>query len=261
MPLAKNQADGLYNVMVRWRDGAANWSDPVVATVTLDQTPPTVEAPAQLFVAGSSISSGQITINVPVDATDNLTGVASLGLNQKTNSGAWKNVPVAAPESLTETTVDRFLTPGNLYNFRARATDVATNTSAWAVGQAVNLKKEQESSARIHFAGGWKKVSSSTYWGGAAKKSSTAGATASISFTGTSIAWVGRTGPDRGKVQILIDGKALPGSIDLYSATAQTKRVVWAYSWATKGTHTVTIKVLGTSGRPTVDLDAFVTAE
>jgi len=102
-------------------------------------------------------------------------------------------------------------------------------------------------------------VSSPAYWGGAARKSSTAGAKASLTFTGRSIAWVARTGPDRGKAQIYINGTHLV-TVDLYSATAQAQRVVWARSWSTASERKVTIRVVGTTGRPRIDLDALVTA-
>jgi hypothetical protein len=36
--------------------------------------------------------------------------------------------------------------------------------------------------------------------------------------------------------------------------------VVWTYSWDSTATHRVTVRVLGTSGRPRIDVDAFLTA-
>ena len=49
-------------------------------------------------------------------------------------------------------------------------------------------------------------------------------------------------------------------TVDLYSATSKHQQVVWAGSWTTAASRTITIRVQGTSGRPRVDLDAFVTA-
>ena len=255
--LAQNAVDGLYNVMVRWRDGAANWSDPVVATVTLDETPPTVQAPLPVFVANTSISGGKVAMDIPVEGTDNLTGVADFDLGQKTGAGAWKDVPVAPSTSLAQDPVGRLLAPGNKYTFRVRATDVATNASPWAVGPPLKVKKIQESSARLHYSSGWTSTSNGGYWGGHAKKTTKQGATVSLTFTGTSIAWVSRVGPDRGAVQISIDGVRV--TLNLYSPTVGYQRVVWTHSWSTRSTHTVTVKALS-SGQP-VELDAFLTGE
>lgn len=68
-----------------------------------------------------------------------------------------------------------------------------------------------------------------------------------------------RTGPDRGKAQIFVNGTKV-ATVDLYSATARPQRIVWAGNWSTTARRTITIRVVGTSGRPRIDLDAFVTA-
>jgi hypothetical protein len=34
--------------------------------------------------------------------------------------------------------------------------------------------------------------------------------------------------------------------------------IVWRKSWTAPGSHTVQVRVLGTSGRPRVDADAFL---
>jgi hypothetical protein len=78
-----------------------------------------------------------------------------------------------------------------------------------------------------------------------------------MSFTGRSIEWVSRKGPARGKAQIYING-VLKATVDLYASSYQNQRVVWAANYSTSTTRTISIRVLGTSGRPRVDLDAFV---
>ena len=47
---------------------------------------------------------------------------------------------------------------------------------------------------------------SNAYWGGVAKRSSSAGARALITFTGRSIAWVARKGPSYGKATLYVNG-------------------------------------------------------
>jgi len=83
------------------------------------------------------------------------------------------------------------------------------------------------------------------------------GATASLSFQGRAIGVVAQRGPDRGQADILVDGKKV-ASIDLHAATLQERRVVFTVRWSGLATHTISVVVAGTQGRPRVDLDAFV---
>ena len=161
---------------------------------------------------------------------------------------------------MSEFTIQRLLAPQHKYTFRARATDFATNGSGWALGPTINIKCLQESSSRIRYSGSWTKVKNSSYWGGTAKKSSKAGASATLTFTGRAFAWVARTGQDRGQALVYVDG-VLAATVDLFSSTRQNKRVVFAKSWTSSLTHTVRIHIVGTSGRPTVEVDALLTGE
>ena len=77
------------------------------------------------------------------------------------------------------------------------------------------------------------------------------------SFTGHAIALVGSKGPGRGKARVYVDG-VLAKTVDFYRSTAVHRQVVFTRSWATAGPHTLKVVVLGTTGRPRVDVDAFV---
>jgi hypothetical protein len=87
----------------------------------------------------------------------------------------------------------------------------------------------------------------------------TAGAVATITVSGTSVDWVTRTGPDQGTAQLLLDGSVVK-SVDLYTATAHAGV---RYSVPlTSGSHVLTVKSLGTknasSTAATVTVDGFV---
>ena len=47
-------------------------------------------------------------------------------------------------------------------------------------------------------------------------------------------------------------------TVDLYRSSYQYRAVAWQKTWSTSGTRTIKLVVAGTSGRPRVDLDAFV---
>ena len=260
-PYASNQAwtlpatNGTRTVYVKWVDKAGNRSVVKTDTIKLDTVAPVVTEPRRGFVVDTAISSGKISLRVPWSGSDATSGIARYELGQSTDGGAWTTVST----TLTSPTATRSLEALHTYRFRVRAVDKAGNTGAWATGPTFRISRYSEFNSAIVYSGTWTTVSSSAYWGGAAKKSSMAGAKASLTFTGRSIAWVARTGPDRGEAQIYVNGSLLT-NVDLYSPTAGAQRVVWVGTWTTTSERKVTIRVAGTTGRPRIDLDALVTA-
>ena len=191
---------GEHTVYAKFSDAFDNWSEVVTDSIIYDHNPPSVDPPGELFVQGSTIIGGKVTVEVPINTNDNGSGVADFDLNQKTGSGAWKDVPVPPAAAVSEDVIDRLLATQKKYTFRARATGSAANPSPRAVGPAVNIRTVQDSSARIIYRNGWKVTKNSAYWGGAAKTATKDGATARIAISGTSIALVSTTGPGRGEV-------------------------------------------------------------
>jgi hypothetical protein len=154
--------------------------------------------------------------------------------------------------------MDRLVWLGHTYRFRVRALDNAANVGAWAYGPASRLSAISQSIPAVHYHGSWSTVTSSTtWWGGTARSSSTAGSTVSYTFPGRSIAWVGVKAPTRGKAQIYING-VLRATVDLWLSTVHKRHVIWQTTYAGSATRTITIKVLGTPGRPRVDVDGFI---
>jgi hypothetical protein len=83
------------------------------------------------------------------------------------------------------------------------------------------------------------------------------GASATLTFTGRMIGLVATRSPAHGVVRIYVDG-ALVASVDCQELTTRHRSVVWQRSYATSATRTIKVAVVGTSGRPRVDLDAFI---
>jgi hypothetical protein len=247
--------DGIRTVYAKWRDQAGNWSAVATDTILLDTLAPTVTAPRRGFVARSAISNGSISMWVPWSGSDATSRIARYELMQQMDGGVWTTVST----TLTSPGINRSLATEHTYAYRVRAFDKAGNASAWLSGGTFRVSRFSETNPSIAYVGGWTTVANATQWGGQTRKSTAAGATASLTFTGRSIAWVAPTGPDRGKAEVYVNGTRV-ATVDLYAATTQSQRVVWTGSWTTATSRTVMIKVLGTSGRPRVDLDAFVTA-
>ena len=153
------------------------------------------------------------------------------------------------------------IAPGAAYRFRLRATDTAGNTSSWVTTSAAKLALVQENATSITYAGTWKRVSMTAASGGYVKYATRSGATATLTFSGTSVALVTDTGPARGLAELWLDGHKV-ATLDLYSATVAKKQLVWAPTAPlAAGSHTLQLTVLGAknahSTSTRVDLDAF----
>jgi hypothetical protein len=141
--------------------------------------------------------------------------------------------------------------------YRVRAVDAAGNAGAWVNGITLNPRLTQQTSSSVKYSGTWASKSSSSFSGGSAKYAKAAGRSASLKFTGRSIALVTTKAPSRGKVKVYVNG-AYVATVDLYGASTQYRALAWQKTWSSSGTRTIKLVVAGTSGRPRVDLDAFV---
>jgi beta-propeller uncharacterized protein DUF5122 len=220
-----------------------------------DHAAPTVSAVKNRPRTGGAFVGGAAPWTVTWTGKDTGgSGVARYELAQSRNGGTWTVVNV----NLHSITAAVALGTGSTYRFRVRAVDRAGNVGSWVYGSTFKLKAVSQSSTSVHYRGTWVTSTSSTaWWGGTAKSSSTKGSTASFTFTGRSIAWVGLKAANRGKAYVYING-VLKATVDLYSATTLKQRVVWSAYYSASATRTITIKVLATSGRPRVDVDGFL---
>ena len=247
--------DGPKTVYLRWHEaGADQWSPIVSDTVVLEPAPPTADAPTQRFVAGTTVSSGQVPAVVSWSGHAGSEDLAGYTLDRSVDGGPWTGVGTDIPG----TSVIGLVTAGHTYRHRVTAVDVEAHESLPAIGPTTRVAVYSEANGRVSYAGSWSTLKSAVFWGSAARTSTRAGATASITFTGRSIAWVARSGPDRGKAEVYVNGTKV-ATVDLYSKTYQRQRIAWAGSWSSSASRKVTIRVVGTKGHPRVDIDAFVT--
>jgi hypothetical protein len=115
----------------------------------------------------------------------------------------------------------------------------------------------QDSSPAIRWGGAWSSASYPRYAGGTVRYATSAGASATLAFTGKAISWIGPVGPTRGRARVYVDGK-LVGTIDLRASRFAARRTLYATSWSTPGAHTLRIQVLVAAGRPVVAIDELV---
>jgi hypothetical protein len=109
----------------------------------------------------------------------------------------------------------------------------------------------------VTYRGTWSRTSSTPATDGTIRTATQAGASARYQFTGRGIAIVAPTSANRGRISVLIDGVNV-ATVDLRSSSTLHRRVVFSRTFSASGTHTIELRVQGTSGRPTVSLDGFV---
>jgi hypothetical protein len=109
-----------------------------------------------------------------------------------------------------------------------------------------NDKRVEESSGGVTFSGPWTRGDSGWGWSaGSAMQSATSGATASITFTGTSIRWIGSRGRGMGIAMVSVDGGP-PWEVNLFARpTDEIHTPVVTLSDLGPGQHTLTITVTG----------------
>jgi hypothetical protein len=221
-------------------------------------TVPTTSAPVASIIAPQTLSTtGRGLVSVSWTGSDPQNDIVRFELQRSFNGGAF--TAVALPSSLS-TSVNVALDPG-AHQFRVRAIDAAGNVGAFKTGETFGLRLLSQSSTAVRYVGTWTTYSVTGALGGSVRASDQAGATATLVFTGTGVSWVATPGTNRGIADVLIDG-VLVGSVDLYSPTRQTRRVVFSRSGLTNGTHTLTVRVRGARNpRSTlnrVDVDGFL---
>jgi hypothetical protein len=247
-------ADGAYTVYAQWQDAVGHWSALASASVRVDRTPPQVSG--LIAEVGPDTTLGRSTVPVRLRwlVSDAGSGLASTAVEVSRNGGPW-SVPAGASVTPTGSTFE--VDAGVSWRGRVRAIDALGNVSANVTTPAVLPSVVEEKSALVRYAGRWTKVRASSASGGSLRYATAKSATATLTFDGRSVAWVTPRGTKFGKAKVLIDGVVV-ATVDLRATSTQSRRIVFARSWASSGRHTIRIKVLGTSGRPRVNLDCFV---
>jgi hypothetical protein len=254
VPWVLPAGDGRRSVYVQWRDRLANISAISTASIVVDTVVPTSAMGASSITKPAMTSSTAVLVHLAWAGSDARTGVASFRLLRSIDGGAFA---LLAQYSGTTTSVSTYFTAGHRYQFEVEAVDRAGNVGSPAVGPQMLMSAVGESSRSITYRSTWTLQSVRGAFGGRTRYTARRGATATYRFSGRSIAWVAPKSLARGSAKVYVDG-VYRGTISLYSRTTRARQVVFAQTWASVGTHTIKLVVLGTLHHPRVDLDAFV---
>lgn len=247
-------APGTYRVTATFRDpiGTERQTSTTIA-VAADTVAPTITALRQRLVPGSQLGTSAIPVQIAWTASDAGSGVDHVEVARQTDGGAW----VVIDGDLAAASITRDQYRGHRYRFRVRAVDSAGNVSPWSYTATFGPTAYSETNAKLRYTGTWSTAASSGAYGGGFRATSRAGASATITFTGRSVAWVAPKSPIRGWAKVYLDG-AYKGRVNLGATSLEQRRLVYAWNWTTRGTHTLRIVNEATSGRPRIDLDAIV---
>src|SRR5258706_3423284 len=104
----------------------------------------------------------------------------------------------------------------------------------------------EESNAAVTLSSGWTNADTRLAWsGGAAVQSNVAGATASFTFTGTSVRWLGARGSGMGVAVVSVDGVPVQEVFLDFFPAHEIRPPVITINDLSDGPHTLTIQVLG----------------
>jgi hypothetical protein len=218
-----------------------------------DQSPPNVEAPRSRLYTPSTLGTTTAPVRTTWSVSDPC-AISRSGLERREGASAWAGRALPGTEA---TSIKEPLLVGSTYRYAVNATDGAGNASEREKGPFFEPLVRQSSTANVTFSGDWTRGASNNFSGGATRYATDAGASATYSFTGSSIGWVAAVGPGRGAADVYVDG-VYRSTVGLHAASPATRRVVFVASWPSQGPHTIEIVVVGTLGHPRVDVDAFV---
>jgi hypothetical protein len=223
------------------------------APAASDDTPPTVSAPATKLRSGVALTGTSLPVSATWTASDATSGLASTTLEVDTDGAGYMPVALAAPTTVAWT---GGLEAGHTHRLRAGATDANGNAADPATGPELVAVLVQENGSGVRASGTWKTATSAAASGGRTRYASAKGASLSFTFTGRSVAWVGRKAYANGRASLYLDGK-LVGTIKQHATSTTNRFVTWARTFPTTGKHVLKIVVLASPGTGRVDVDAF----
>lgn len=229
---ARNSTSGAYGKYQIIPSSWAAWAKQYLGSATAPQTPANQE-----IVAHRKVTALYVWLDSwPAVAHWWLTG------SGEKNASLWS--------SFSRSYVNRIMALMKSYG-GAVGTTSASARKSWIDASDPRVG---EASKAISYRLGWSSARYASYSGRTVRYATRTGASATMRFTGTGIAWVGPVGPTRGTARVYIDGKAV-AVVSLKRAAFRARAIVFQRT-LTAGTHTIRI-VVASSGRP-VAIDELI---
>jgi hypothetical protein len=243
----------------------SNWGRTATTdlSVTVVNDLPTASAPRVMANAGSGVAMDGNGVPTAAAirviwsaATDKSSAIAGYEVEHSVNGGGWTGT--RSLSARTRSAVFYGLDLAANHGFRLRARDAVGNWSAWQpMASDVTFTSITDRSPSIGYRVSWTRFSTMTGTNHVQTSSHTRWATARLTFTGRGIAVLAPRGPGRGKIRVFVDGVDR-GTVDTYRSRFLPRVMVFVKRFTSTGTHTVVVRVEGTSGRPNFSLDGFI---
>jgi hypothetical protein len=222
----------------------------------VDTTGPTIGSFTR-GLAPTQVGLKTTPVRVAWSASDP-SGVCRYTLAERVNGGPWTRVTLARALSKVAT---RPLRNPSSYEERLTARDCKGNVTTQTL-PSFQLLRVGEASSSISYSGSWARTASSTAIGGAMMTTAQAGASASLTATGTTFALVAPKGPTRGSVRVLVDGE-VKATVNLYAKTATPRMPVFRTNFfdaahPAAASHVIRLIDVSTHSRTRLSLDGFV---
>ena len=233
-----------------------------------DVTPPT-GTPPRPTSWGTGLINGAAPIVVTWSATD-ASGISWYDTSYRVNGGAWQFPgDFANQDSSHEFSIGY----GQSYQWMAAATDNYGNRGLSVTGPAFTVRKYEESASLLRYTGVWHADTTSPLaliasGAGCCMRVPPGQAYASPSPARPSPSPLPRRSRRAGEVWVYVDG-ALRATVDENRDTSSGEdpdtgdtidgsSILYGQTWTSAATHTIKLVVVGTPGRPRVNVDAFL---
>ena len=215
---------------------------------------PTTTTPVAALRIGAALSGTALPITLTWRSNDpGDSGIQYYQVERSTNGGAtW----VTLPGTYATPSANLTATAAGTVRYGVRAVDWGGNTGAWMIGPAIGPSLVQQTSALVKRVGVWSLASALAYSGASSRYSVKAASYVTFKTANRSIALVSTKAKKSGKVKVYVDGVYVT-TVDLYRSSTQNRVLVWGLNFHSYATRTIKLVVVGTSGRPRVDVDAF----
>lgn len=213
---------------------------PLPARAAADTVAPVPSAPVAMLRSGAAVRSSGVPFRVRWSASDP-SGIARYSVQASIDGGSWVTLPLASPTA-TATTL-RVPSPHEA-RLRVRATDRAGNRGPWVTGAGFRVRQLAETGAAVSWTGTWADVRSTGFVGGVARRTASAGASATLEFIGSQVAWIGRRAPTGGRATVTATGSTTR-TTSLRAAQKQDRRLLATTSWPDVAPRSLAITSLG----------------
>jgi hypothetical protein len=239
---------GTWTIAVHATDAAGNWSKWMSDSVRVDADAPTMTS---LRVSQTIVRTTNARFTASWTGTDNV-GVTRY-------QWRYRKSPDGTTSAITSTTGRNgaFTFAAGTWYLDVRARDAVGNTSPW---RSVRIMVPQDD-RQYTFSAGTSRRTGTTFYRGTLTATNRKDATITTTTSdGNGFVLIGRVGPSYGKLEVTVDGVATiidTGYLSGKRASVITDRVLLFSTRFAAGAHTVTIKNLGTTGRPTIGIDGL----